>query len=150
EWLAVLAHCFRLQEAIGILELDRVLDTSPEELDSHRVALKTARLNRLNLIAQSTGQLMTRLDTAASMANSKVLLHPTLSPAVVRCSNHGADAIAELDTRLGLDRSRGSMEAKRWTHAAIETRDGVLKTGAEGVGTAVQFSNDVLKSGAEG
>ena len=32
EWLAVLAHCFRLQDSLAVLELDRVLDSSPEEL----------------------------------------------------------------------------------------------------------------------
>jgi rRNA processing protein Krr1/Pno1 len=35
EWLAVLARCFQLQDAIAVLELDRVLDASPEELDGH-------------------------------------------------------------------------------------------------------------------
>jgi hypothetical protein len=36
EWLAVLARYFQLQDAIAVLELDRVLDASPEELDRHR------------------------------------------------------------------------------------------------------------------
>ena len=40
EWLAVLARCFQLQEAVGVLALDRVLDTSPKELDQHRLALR--------------------------------------------------------------------------------------------------------------
>jgi hypothetical protein len=42
EWLAVLARCFQLQGAIAVLELDRVLDASPEELDGHRLGLKPA------------------------------------------------------------------------------------------------------------
>ena len=32
EWLAVLARCFQLQDAIAVLELDRVFDTNPDEL----------------------------------------------------------------------------------------------------------------------
>jgi hypothetical protein len=40
EWLAVLARCFQLQDAIAVLELDRVLDAAPEELDQHRLALR--------------------------------------------------------------------------------------------------------------
>ncbi|WP_433226234.1 hypothetical protein [Actinomadura formosensis] len=39
EWLAVLARCFQLQDAIAVLELDRVLDASPKELDGHRLGL---------------------------------------------------------------------------------------------------------------
>jgi hypothetical protein len=150
EWLAVLAHCFYLQEATGVLELDRVLDSSPDELDRHRIALKTARANRLTLISNSTGRLMSRLDTAASVANSAVLLHPTLSPSVVRSSNHVAGAVTELDNKLGLERMRDSLESKRWSQAAIETRDGALRTGAEGVDAAKQFGADVLKAGGEG
>jgi hypothetical protein len=33
KWLAVLARYFQLHDAIGVLELDRVLDASPHELD---------------------------------------------------------------------------------------------------------------------
>jgi hypothetical protein len=39
EWLAVLARCFQLQDALAVLELDRVLDASPDELDQHRLGL---------------------------------------------------------------------------------------------------------------
>ena len=80
EWLAVLARCFQLQDAIAVLELDRVLDASPEELDGHRLGLRAARQNRLELISRSTERLMARMDAAAGTANAKVLLHPTTVP----------------------------------------------------------------------
>lgn len=62
EWLAVLARCFQLQDAIAILELDRVLDATPDELDQHRLGLRIARQNRRLLISQSTERLMGRMD----------------------------------------------------------------------------------------
>src|SRR4051794_14179013 len=43
EWLAVLARCFQLQDGVAVLELDRVLDADPDELDRHRSALRAAR-----------------------------------------------------------------------------------------------------------
>ncbi|MEW1962969.1 hypothetical protein AB0269_10980 [Microbacterium sp. NPDC077644] len=144
EWLAVLAHCFSLQEAIGVLELDRVLDSSPDELDRHRIALRTARAKRLTLISQSTGQLMSRLDSAASAANSKVLLHPTMSPAVVRSSNEVAGAVTEFDARLGIERERDSVETKRWKHAAVETRDSMIKAGTEGIDVAARVGGEAF------
>lgn len=144
EWLAVLAHCFSLQEAIGVLELDRVLDSSPDELDRHRIALRTARAKRLALISQSTGQLMSRLDSAASAANSKVLLHPTMSPAVVRSSNEVAGAVTEFDARLGIERERDSVETKRWKHAAVETRDSMIKAGTEGIDVAARVGGEAF------
>ena len=53
EWLAVLARCFQLQDAIAVLELDRVLDAAPDELDGHRLGLKAARQDRLELISRT-------------------------------------------------------------------------------------------------
>jgi len=52
--LAMLARSFQLQDAIAVLELDRVLDAAPDELDGHRLGLKAARQDRLNHISRST------------------------------------------------------------------------------------------------
>ncbi|EAG2055202.1 hypothetical protein BCR81_15630, partial [Listeria monocytogenes] len=87
EWLAVLAQCFYLQEATGVIELDRVLQTSPEELEQHRVGLQTARAKRAELITRTTRQLLDQVDEAATLANSKVLFNPIESPAIVRSRN---------------------------------------------------------------
>jgi Mg2+ and Co2+ transporter CorA len=54
EWLAVLARCFQLQDAIAVLELDRVLDAVPDDLNAHRLGLKAARQKRLDTITRST------------------------------------------------------------------------------------------------
>jgi hypothetical protein len=144
EWLAVLARCFQLQDALAVLELDRVLDASPDELDQHRLALRAARQNRLELIARSTERLMIRMDAAADRANMKVLLHPTSSRAVVDSSNHVATGVVVFHERLGIERGRQSLEAKRWTDAATEVRDKVLETGAEGVDAATRLGNETL------
>lgn len=73
DWLAVLARCYQLQEAIAVLELDRVLDSSPDELDRYRLALRAARLNRVERISGTTERLMIRMDAAAGAANARVL-----------------------------------------------------------------------------
>ncbi|OPG07336.1 hypothetical protein [Microbispora sp. GKU 823] len=144
EWLAVLARCFQLQDAIAVLELDRVLDASPEELDRHRLGLRAARQNRLELISRSTERLMARMDAAAGVANTKVLLHPTTSRAVVHSSDHVAIAVVDFHGRLGIERGRQALEARRWVDAAAEVRDKVLETGAEGVDAARHLGNETL------
>ena len=144
EWLAVLARCFQLQDGIAVLELDRVLDASPDELDQHRLALRAARQNRLELIARSTEHLMTRMDAAAGTANTKVLLHPTSSRAVVRSSNHVATGIVDFQGRLGIEHGRQSLEARRWVEAAVEARDDVFETGAEVVDASRRLGNETL------
>ncbi len=144
EWLAVLARCFQLQDALAVLELDRVLDASPEELDQHRLALRAARDNRKDLISRSTESLMARMDAAAGTANTKVLLHPRDSRSVVQASNDVAIAVVEFHTRLGIERNRESLAARRWVEAAAEVRDKVLETGAGGVGAAKNLGNDTF------
>lgn len=144
DWLAVLARCFQLQDATAVLELDRVLDASPAELDRHRLALRAARQNRKELISRSTEQLMARMNEAAGIANTKVLLHPTTSPAVVQSSNRVTTSIVDFHGRLGIERASQSQEARRWIDAATEVKDKALETGADRVDAARRLSNNTL------
>lgn len=144
EWLAVLARCFQLHDALAILELDRVLDTSPEELDRHRVALKVTRGGRLELISRSTARLLTRIDNAAGTANTKVLLHPAWSRAVVHSGNQVVTAVVDFHGRLGIEGDRQSLEARRWVDAVTEVRDKALETGADGVDAARRLGNGTI------
>lgn len=154
EWLAVLAHCFSLQQAIGILELDRVLATTPDELDRHRVALQTARVNRAELITRTTRQLLDRMDTAASLANSKVLLNPFESPAIVRSRNTVTDAVVVFQDRLGIEGGSESVATRTWSTAVTDTRDDLLKAGEDGIATARRVGEEAAEHaariGAEG
>jgi len=144
EWLAVLARCFQLQDAIAVLELDRVLDAAPEELDRHRFALRAARQQRMDLISRATGRLMARLDEAASTANTKVLLHPTKAPIIVRSRNQVSTAVLELDGRLGIDRGGDAVATRRWVEAAADARDKALETGTGSVDAAKRRGNETL------
>jgi rRNA processing protein Krr1/Pno1 len=144
EWLAVLARCFQLQDAIALLELDRVLDAAPDDLDGHRLGLRAARRQRLDTISRSTERLMARIDAATSMANTKVLLHPRRSPAVVQSGNHVSTAIVDFQGRLGIGHVRQSSEARRWAEAAADVRDKVLETGAGGVDAARSRGHETL------
>ena len=136
EWLAVLARCFQLQDAIAVLELDRVLEASPDELDRHRIALRTARDNRLELIAQTTTRLIARMDAAAARANTKVLLHPSNSPSVVRSSEQVISTVDVFHGHLGIQSARQAVEAKSWPQAAAEVRDKAIDAGSDGVTAA--------------
>ena len=146
EWLAVLARCFQLQEGMSVLELDRVLDSAPEELDKHRVALQTGRQRRLELIAATTIQLVARMDAAAKQANAKVLMNPVSARVVVHATNNVASGIGELHATLGILGGRGAVEARRWSAAAAEVRDQVIGAGVHGIHTAGRFGADALEN----
>jgi predicted transcriptional regulator len=145
EWLAVLARCFQLQDALGVLELDRVLDAADlDELDRHRRGLQKARESRLELIERSTERLLGRMDAAAGRANAKVLLNPTAAPRVVRSSERAAVSVDEFHTRLGIESGRESWTARRWVDAAGDVRDRMVETGAEGIGAARRGGSEAL------
>ena len=127
-----------------MLELDRVLDASPEKLDRHRLALRAARRSRLERISRSTERLMARMDAAAGTANSKVLLHPTTSRDVVHSSNHVATALDDLHGPLGIGHDRQSLEATRWTEAATEVKDKALERGSDGVDAARRLGSETF------
>jgi hypothetical protein len=144
EWLAVLARCFQLQDAIAVIELDRVLDAAPDDLHGHRLGLKAARQDRLDLITRTTERLLARIGAAATRANTKVLLHPARSREVVDSSNHVAIAVGDFHERLAIENSLQLWEARRWADAAAEVGSKALVTGTEGVDAARRLGNDTF------
>lgn len=144
EWLAVLARTFQLQDAVAVLELDRVLDASPDELESHRVGLQAARQNRLELIGGCTARLLEQMRATVDRANSKVLLNPFDAPAAVRSSNRVAIGVADFRGRLGIEPGVESVDAKRWSHAALEVRDKAVASASAGVTAAGRLGAETV------
>lgn len=144
EWLAILARTFQLQDGLSVLELDRVLDASPDELDSHHAGLLKARQNRLDRIGRSTGALLGQMDETVRRANAKVLLNPFDSPAAVKSSNQVAAEVHGLRERLGIESATGSADARRWGKAAGEALETVRIGTAEGAIAAKRFGGQKL------
>lgn len=149
EWLAVLARTFQLQDGVSVLELDRVLDASPEELDSHHAGLLKARQNRLDRIARSTAALLAQMDETVRTANAKVLLNPFDSPAAVKSSNQVATEVHGLRGRLGIEAGHEAVDAKRWGQAAGEALEKVRGGTAEGAAAAKRFGDKSFERATE-
>lgn len=130
ELLAILARCFELQDALDVLRLDRVLDTSPDKLDAKRLVLKEDRQKRRELISQKIEHLIARMDAAAGTANSNVLLHLPTHRAVVGSINHVGIAVDDFHRPLGIESGRDPLEATRWWDAARDPRQ-LKNAGAE-------------------
>lgn len=136
EWLRVIARTVFLQDGVSILELDRVLDSAPDDLESHRIGLAAARQNRVALIARITTRLLSQMDGTVQRANGAVLLNPFDSPAAVKASNLVAVGVLDFRERLGLESGHESHRAKRWRIAAGEMRDKALSSASEGMTVA--------------
>jgi len=144
EWLAVLAQCFQLQDGIAILELDRVLDASPGELEQHRLAVAAARESRLTMIADASARLTARMDAAVEVANAKVLLQPGPARTVVKSGTHVSTAVVRFQRGVGIERQWQAIEARRWTDAATQARDKLLESGADGIEVARRHGADAV------
>ena len=142
KWLVVLARCFELHDAVGVLELDRVLDASPDELDRHRLGLLSARRDRIELISERTTELLERMNAAVDTANSKVLFNPKQSPAVVESRNHVADEIHEFHQLLEIESGHESSDSRRWSEAASERLDQAKAVGAQGIGGVKRLGSE--------
>ncbi|WP_084247894.1 hypothetical protein [Mycobacterium avium] len=146
EWLAVLARCFQLQDGMAVLELDHVLDSAPEDLDSHRLGLTKARQKRLDLISSSTDRLLNQMNETIRNANSKVLRNPRNAPAAVRSSKEIATDLVTFRDRFGIESGDATNDAKRWSKAASEVVDKALATGAYGATVAKDKATDLADS----
>lgn len=149
EWLAVLARTFQLQDGVSLLELDRVLASSPAELESHRLGLVKARQNRLERIGRSTATLLAQMDETVQKANAKVLFNPFDSPAAVKSSNQVAAEVHGLRGRLGIEDGHESADAKRWGQAAGEALERVRVGTAEGAVAAKRLGDRTFDRAAE-
>jgi hypothetical protein len=145
EWLVVLARCFQLQDALAVLELDRVLDASPEELDRHRVGLAKARAKRREQIVQTTTRLLARIDAMAKLTNGEILRNPFNSQTVMRTVERTGSDIVQFQTVLGVVAKREALETKSWRGAAGEVRDDMVEAGTDGVKVAARFANDTVE-----
>lgn len=130
-WLLVLARCIELHDQIAVLELDRVLTSSPDEIDRHRIGLQSARDQRIQTIADQTDQLLERMAAAARLADDKVLFNPFESPIVVRTTNVASGDVHDFRETLGIESAHEPAPGRPWTLAASEAWEVVRETGTE-------------------
>lgn len=88
--------------------------------------------------------LLSRMDAAGDVANVKVLLHRKPSRAVIDSRNYVAVAVVDFQERLGIERDRRSLDARRWADAAAEVRERAFGTGKAGVDAIKVFGKETV------
>ncbi|TFD68212.1 hypothetical protein [Cryobacterium gelidum] len=149
EWLKVLARTVQLQDGVSILELDRVLDAAPSDLETHRFGLAQARQNRVDLIARTTARILAQMHATVQRANAKVILNPFDSPAAVKSSNQVAVGVLEFRGRLGIASGNESESARRWGQAVADARDKAFASASGGVSVAGRIGAETFYRATE-
>lgn len=116
-WLAVLAHCFELQDEFAVLEIDHVLGVAPQEVDGHLRALAETRQQRRDEVVAVTQRLMDRMVRAGAFADGNVLLHFHAARSVVGSVNSTAVMVNGFHAPLGIGTEQGPVVATRWRDA---------------------------------
>ena len=113
KWLAVLARCFELQDAVDVIELDRVLAESPEGLDAYRRGLKKTQHERRALVAGHTLHLLGRMDAAVGTANAKMVWNRTKSFEVVEAAKNLGTGIHDFHGLLRIESDPQSWDTRQ-------------------------------------
>lgn len=146
-WLAVLARCFQLQDALSIIELERVLKSTPEELENHRLGIHAARQKRVESAGGVTTALLNQLSGVAEHANAEILMKPMNAPAVVKATNEVAQSVLQFERILEIQNEFNSVDAKRWSEAADEVKNKAIEKGTIGVEAAKRISGEAAQKG---
>lgn len=145
KWLAVLARCEALSDAVSLLELDRVFDSSPEELDRHRTGLRSARRDRNRLIAEQIDHVLDQVRSAVDRANSRVLFNPVQSPSVIASSNRILKMFIEFLDLLEIDSTRATSDARLWKDAAADSWNKARTTGSHSLEEAKRLGDSTKR-----
>lgn len=116
-WIAVLTRCFELLDNFQIVELDHVRVTAPENLDGHRLGLRTALERRRTVVVDITARLMDQMDAAGAIVNGNVLVHPRAARTVINGLNSTAGIVEDFHAPLGIESSRSALVATPWREA---------------------------------
>lgn len=138
DWTGVLARSVQLQEALTVIELDRVREEAPEQLAQHTEGLRAARLDRRARIAAACERVLQAIETAVRTANEKVLLHPLAPKRIVAATTAMQETLSDFGTALGLIAEARAVTARAWSDAASEVRDNVVTAGEQGIAATVQ------------
>ena len=139
QWLGMLASAVKMQDQVSCIELARVCQGEPEQLEAHKKGIVLARNKRLEEIEQSLNALGEQLEAKANTVGGQVLLNPYSSPhAIANIESITGDLNAFANTlqlrhiHLQVLLNAGNQAA----HAVQDTGNAIAK-GVQDTGAAV-------------
>ena len=152
-WLGVLARTMALQDRQYVLELARVADSEPEQLEQHRHGIQVARRSRTNRIVQSLDAINASVHSSSQLTNLKRVANPFSAQWVAERANGVNDAVADFARHADLSLAQvQKLDKTAWHRAAralagetveqVGTFGGDVAARAKALGTDVQDRGD--------
>lgn len=136
-WLGILARTLELEERQYLLELARVTDDAPGQLEAHRSGIRIARAQRGRLIMHALTAINASVRSSAELTNFDRMANPIDSKKVTDGANEIAGGINEFADHLDAGRDAGLLlEHVPW-HRATKAVIGDATTKVWSVGPGV-------------
>lgn len=136
-WLSVVARCLQLQDQMAVLELDRVLEIDPGNVNNRRLSLEEFRDTHRAQVLATASELVARMDAAATRADRQGLLHKDKAPAVVQAIDGTKKSIAELVKSIGVELALDAIRSTDWKEA-LKSKEHLKAAGKEAGITALK------------
>ncbi|TLP94731.1 hypothetical protein FEF26_11445 [Nesterenkonia salmonea] len=118
-WLGVLARCVALQDRQYVIELARVADEEPDQLESHHDGIRTARADRAQRIGQRLKAIRESVEGCADLSNLDRVANPFTSQRITSGANSVNQTITEFAEHAALNLTGyDHLESVAWGSAA--------------------------------
>ncbi len=137
-WLGVMARTVVLEDKLYVLELARVADDDPDEVEAHRQGIAIARTERMGRIGASLGAIGDELHNLEALPAHRKVTNPFKMGRVVENVNHVNRDVTSFAAAVGLDGVDPKALADTPWSVAVRTMVGdgaklAVGTGAEAV-----------------
>ena len=137
---------------MAVLELDRVLELSPGNVNNRRLSLERFKDEYRDGVLRSSSELLTRMDAAAFRADQHGLVHWKATPATVRAIDETKTSIVELVETMGVNLALDAIQGTDWKEA-LKSKEHLKAAGKEigkaaaaGLGTAAALTVAIIAS----
>lgn len=153
QWLGMLASAVRMQDQVSCIELARVCQEEPEQLEAYKKGIVLARNKRLEEIEQSLNALGKQLEKKAKTVGGQVLLNPYSSPHAIANIESIASDLNAFASTLQLEHIHLHVEdGPTWIEAAgkaVDDTGKALQNAGQQTAHAVQDVGNAIANGAQ-
>ena len=153
QWLGMLASAVKMQDQVSCIELARVCQEEPEQLEAHKKGVVLARNKRLEEIEQSLNALGRQLETKVGIVGGKVLLNPYSSPHAIANIESITGDLNTFASTLQLEHIHLHVEdGPTWIQAAgkaVDDTGKALQNAGQQTAHAVQDAGNAIAKGAQ-
>lgn len=119
DWMSVIGKSIQAQDELYVIELDRVLDDRPQEIEQYKEGINAARQKRLHDIADEFGQFSKSIQASADAIRSQKVWHPNAVKEALNKLQEVNHRLSGFAVAIGIDADSIEIEmAPHWRDAA--------------------------------